>query len=212
MYAVYIPISPLDVLPTEITTEHWVAVPCYTAHSYQLSVLYMVVYLCIPVPSSSHLLTSPLATLCWPLHLCLFLLCKSVHRYHFSRIPHISDIMRVIFLSDLLHCVWESLRSTWIPHLNFSSPDGEVERQTEIQGTFRKSIIRTENDWLGCGWQVDGSDNRKKRRFRMAVRDSNQTTEISIEILKSKQVLNLGLKLWADLGWIKFVRYQLIAG
>ena len=85
----------------------------YTAGSYSLSILYILVYVCqYQSPNSSHHHHHP--TPAFPpwcpyicsLHLCLFLPCKPVHLYHFSRFHIYVLIYDICFsLFDLLHSV-----------------------------------------------------------------------------------------------------------
>ena len=66
------------------------------------------VYICqSQSPSSSHLPFSPWFS-CLFSTMCLFLLCKRVHLYHFSR-SHVYVLIYIICFSDLLHSVWKSL-------------------------------------------------------------------------------------------------------
>ena len=85
----------------------------YTAGSYQLSILYILVYICqSQSPNSSHhhhspMPLSPLVSIrLFSTSVSLFLPCKLVHLYHFSRF-HIYALMYDICfsLSDLLHSV-----------------------------------------------------------------------------------------------------------
>ena len=73
----------------------------YTAGSYQLSVLYILVYTCqSQSPNSSHHHHHP----CFSTSASLFLPCKPVHLYHFSRF-HIYALIYDTSFFDLLHSV-----------------------------------------------------------------------------------------------------------
>ena len=88
----------------------------YTAGSYQLSILYTSVCTCqSQSPNSSHHHPSatfpPWCPYICSLHLCLlFLSCKLVHLYHFSKFHIYALIYDICFSpSDLLHSVSQSL-------------------------------------------------------------------------------------------------------
>ena len=87
---------------------------CYTAASHQLSILHMIVYMCqFQSPNSSHSLLYPMSTSLFSMSASLFLPCKQVHLYHFSRFHIYVLIYSICFsLSDLLHSVCLSLGSS----------------------------------------------------------------------------------------------------
>ena len=81
---------------------------CYIVGSHQLSVLYIVVYICqSQSPNSSHPSFPPLVSIyLFSTSVSLFPLCKQVHLYHFSRFHLYALIYDICFsLSDLLHSV-----------------------------------------------------------------------------------------------------------
>ena len=88
---------------------------CFIVTFHQLSILYIIVYIC-PSSLSVHP-TSPL-TLLVSIHLfststSLVLLCKQVHLCHFSRFHIYALIYDICFsLSDILHSVRQSLDSS----------------------------------------------------------------------------------------------------
>ena len=106
----------------------------YTAGSYQLSILYILVYICqSQSPNSSHHPTPCHFPQLVSIHLfstsmSQFLPCKTVHLYHFSRFHIYALIYDICFsLSDLLHSVWQSLDpSTSLQWLNFFPFSGWV--------------------------------------------------------------------------------------
>ena len=91
----------------------------YTAGSYYLSILYILVYVCQSQTPNSPPHTPPhtaprfppLVSIClFSISVSLFLPCKPVHLYHFSRFHIYALIYDISFsLSDLLHSVWQSL-------------------------------------------------------------------------------------------------------
>ena len=88
----------------------------YTSGSYLLSILYILVYICqSQSPNSSHHhpppLSPPLVSIrLFSTSVSLFLPCKLIQLYHFSRFHIYALIYNICFsLSDLLHSVWQSL-------------------------------------------------------------------------------------------------------
>ena len=95
-------------------TAKWSSL-CYTAVSYQLSILCILVYICqSQSPNSSHPSSPrfpPLVSICLSsTSVSLFLPYKLVHLYHFSRFHIYALIYDICFsVSDLRHSVWQSL-------------------------------------------------------------------------------------------------------
>ena len=91
----------------------WIFFFFYTAGSYWLSILYLLVYICQSQPPNSSDHPLPLSPVCpyvCSLPLCLFLPWRLVHLYHFSRFHVYALIYDLCFsLSDILHSVWQSL-------------------------------------------------------------------------------------------------------
>ena len=102
----------------KILDQFWILL--YFLYSKFLLVIYFVhisVYMSIPIshfippppPSPTHF--SPMVFIClFSTSVSLFLLCKPVHLYHFSRFHIYVLIYDICFsLSDLVHSVWQSL-------------------------------------------------------------------------------------------------------
>ena len=88
---------PTPLHPTRLSQSAELSSLCYTTASHWPSVLHMVIYIfqCYSL-SSSH----PLLLLCpqiWSLYLPLFLPCRVVHQYHFSRF-HVYTLIYTIFV------------------------------------------------------------------------------------------------------------------
>ena len=89
----------------------------YTGGSYLLSILYILVYICqSQSPNSSHHHQTPhhfpplVPIRLFSTSVSLYLPCKPVHLYRFSRFHIYALIYDICFsLSDLLHSVWQSL-------------------------------------------------------------------------------------------------------
>ena len=89
----------------------------YTAGSYQLSILYILLYISqSQPPNSSHHHQPPpclpplVSIRLFSTSVSLFLPCKAVHLYHFSRFHLYALIYNICFsLSDILHSVLQSL-------------------------------------------------------------------------------------------------------
>ena len=85
---------------------------CYTIGSHQLSILYIVVYICqSKSPNSSHPPYPTLVSMClFSTSVSLLLSCKYIHLYHFSRFHTYVLIYNICFsLSGLLHSVRQTL-------------------------------------------------------------------------------------------------------
>ena len=100
-----LPPIPLPHPNPQVITEHWAELLCYTAASHQLSILHMVMYICQCYSlNSSHPLLPLLSTSLLSVSESLFLPCKLVHQYHFSRFHIYALIYDIPFsLSDFLH-------------------------------------------------------------------------------------------------------------
>ena len=114
--AICIHISPLFWIPSHLGHHRALSrVPC-AIQQVLISYLFYT-YQCIYVsPNLPIHLTPPFPPWCpyvCSLHLCLFLPCKQVHLYHFSRFHIYVLIYSICFsLSDLLHSVLTVTRST----------------------------------------------------------------------------------------------------
>ena len=84
-----------------------------TAGSYYLPILYILVYICqsqSPNSSSPHRFSPLVSIRLFFTSVSLFLPCKPVHLYHFSRFHIYTLIYDICFsFSDLLHSGWRSL-------------------------------------------------------------------------------------------------------
>ena len=110
----YTYIPSLFVLPPTPPSSHralsWA--PCaITAGSHCLSILHMVVDICQPQSSNSpHLCFPSVFTHPFSTSVSLFLPCKQVHLWYFSRFHIHALIYNIWFsLSDLFHSIWQTL-------------------------------------------------------------------------------------------------------
>ena len=100
--------------PFRSPPEHWLEVPVPYSFSLVMYFLHSSVYMSVPVSKFIPPSFPPLV----PVHLfsisvSLFLLCKQVHLYHFSKFYIYELIHNTWFsLSDLLHSVWQSLHTS----------------------------------------------------------------------------------------------------
>ena len=84
----------------------------------------------------------------------LFLPCKLVHLYHFSRFHIYALIYDICFsLSDLLHSVWQSLgpfTSLQMTHPKCPSTDEWIKKMWYIYTMEHYSVIKKERNWVIC--------------------------------------------------------------
>ena len=109
---IYIYLFPLGRFPSHLgTREHWIELPVlYRRFSWVIYLIHSSVHILVPIHTrplspypkgSTHLFSTSVS---------LFLPCKQVQLYHFSRLHMYALIYDVCFsLSDLLNPVWQSL-------------------------------------------------------------------------------------------------------
>ena len=86
------------IYPLFVTTEHWLEFPVlYSRFSLVTYFIHNRVYMSIPIPNSPHP-PPPLVSICL-FSMSMFLLCKQVHLYHFSRFYIYALIYNFVFLS-----------------------------------------------------------------------------------------------------------------
>ena len=103
---------PPRIPPILVITEHWAELPVLYS-SFPL-VTHMVMYMlqCYSL-NLSHPLLHSVFTHLFSISVPLFLPCKTVHLYHFSRLHIYALICNICFsFSDLPHSVWQALVSS----------------------------------------------------------------------------------------------------
>ena len=97
--------------PFQIITEHFAELPVYTAASHQLAPSHVVVDACRSYsPTLPHPLLPSYVHMLFLTYASLFLPCKYIPLYHFSRVYIYVLIKDTCFsLSDLLHSIWQIL-------------------------------------------------------------------------------------------------------